>query len=181
MVIKYKLKYNTYAGSLRKTRTRYQSKVSSGEELKLRWDCSSWINKLSFLKHIFIHWTLFIADSVVDFLINQSINKSCGAYAGSASPPLWRHSRRSRPACFYAASLPILSNSRQQASTCHNHVLVLWASFPWPPDGRHKMTSTCWSPQRVFCADCIRDVLPFFWSFARKHNGITALFESLIR
>ncbi|MPC55553.1 hypothetical protein E2C01_049494 [Portunus trituberculatus] len=36
-------------------------------------------------------------------------------------PALWRHSRRSRLASLNAGSLPMPSNSQQEASTCRSH------------------------------------------------------------
>ena len=52
-----------------------------------------------------------------------SINQSWGAYAGGrvASPTPRRHSRRSRIASLHAGSLPIRSDSQQEASTCCSH------------------------------------------------------------
>ena len=57
------------------------------------------------------------------YTINQSINQSWGVYAGGrvASPTLRRHSWRSRLASPHAGSLPIPSNSQQEASTCRSH------------------------------------------------------------
>ena len=78
------------------------------------------ISPASMRYHVFvIAPTLF---SCVPVNTAKSINHSWGAYAGGrvASPTLRRHSWRSRLESPHAGSLPIPSNSQQEASTCRS-------------------------------------------------------------
>ena len=87
----------------------------------------TYVNMVQSLYKLCLHWSCHLRLSArlslkECLLWHVSINQSWGAYARGriASPTLRRHSWRSRLARLHAGSLPIPSNSRQEASTCHS-------------------------------------------------------------